>query len=41
MLGGQIGDQGLGLGVVAGLARRENKAEWVAQGVDDSMDLGG
>jgi len=41
MLGGQAGDQGLGLGVVAGLTWRKNKTERVAQGIDDGVDLGG
>jgi len=41
MVGGQIGDERLGLGVVAGLTGREDEPERIAQGVDDGMDLGG
>jgi hypothetical protein len=41
IVGGQIGDQSLGLGVVAGLTGREDEPERIAQGVDDGVDLGG
>jgi hypothetical protein len=41
MLGGQTFDESFGLGDVAGLPRREDKPQWVAQRVDDCMDLCG
>jgi hypothetical protein len=41
MIGWQIGDQSLGVGVVTGLTGRENEPEGVAQGIDDGVDLGG
>jgi hypothetical protein len=41
MLCGQTFNQRLGLGDVAGLPRREDKPQRVAQCVDDGMDLCG
>jgi len=41
IVGGQIGDERFGVGVVAGLTGREDEPEGIAQGIDDGMDLGG
>jgi hypothetical protein len=41
MAGGKPGDQGFGLADVAGLPRRQEEAQRIAEGIDDGMDLGG
>ena len=41
IFGRQTRDQGFGVGVVAGLSWGENKSQRIAQGIDDSVDLGG
>ena len=41
MIGWQIGDQGFGLGVIAGLTPREDEPKGIAQGIDGGVDLGG
>ncbi len=41
IVGGKVGDQGLGLGEVALLSWRQDEPQRIAQGIDDGMDLGG
>lgn len=41
MLCRDVGDQRLGLGEVAGLTRRQDEAERIAQGVNDGVDFRG
>ena len=37
----EIGDEGLGLGIVARLPWGQDEAQRIAEGIDDGMDLGG
>ena len=41
MLRRHVGDERLGLCEVAGLARRQDEAERIAQSIDDGMDFRG
>ena len=41
MLGGQVGDQSLGLGDVADLAGRQDEPQGVPHGIDNGMDFCG
>ena len=41
MLRRNVGDERLGLSEVAGLARRQDEAERIAQSIDDGMDFRG